>query len=61
MKIVKETKSEAKSFEPSDFREVISATLPKRNKKPIRMHRTLKDNNLKVRALRRARELREVS
>ena len=24
-------------------------------------HRTLKDNNLKVRALRRARELREVS
>lgn len=24
------------------------------------MHRTLKDNNLKVRALRRARELREV-
>ena len=29
--------------------------------KQIVMHRTLKDNNLKLRALRRARELREVS
>ena len=27
----------------------------------LQMHRTLKDNNLRVRALRRARELREVS
>lgn len=31
------------------------------HKKQTQMHRTLKDNNLKVRALRRARELREVS
>ena len=30
-------------------------------KRQVQMHRTLKDNNLKVRALRRARELREVS
>ena len=30
-------------------------------KNTLRMHRTLKDNNLKVRALRMARELREVS
>ena len=31
------------------------------SKEPSLMNRTPKDNNLKVRALRRARELREVS
>ena len=40
---------------------VISNQIGRTRKKHLQMHRTLKDNDSRVRALRRARELREVS